>query len=404
MRNTSPAHEPRRSRTVRCLTTTAAAGLLVAALPSGVALAGGHRTWVVAPGDSIQAAVDQAASGDTVRIEAGTYQEAVCVDSKGLTIVGAGRDSTSIVWPDWNTPADLPEVPATPCWEAENASARQGDPATLADDVSGLFFLDPDGPVRVQGLSTRNHPANGIAARDASGFRVYKTAGYGHGRYGVLAAASAHTRISRTIEQGAERAAGSGIAGVGIADSGAAYADVTANDIRGYNLGVFAREARSGVVRHNYLSGNCIGVLLFDDHATEVPDADHNVRTGDWQVYGNESTANDRLCSAGPGGPRGPSGASGVGMAVVDADTVSIRDNTIGDNVPAADPATLGFPTGGLVLVSTSAPDTGTADNVSVRDNGFSGNSLDVAVRGAGNADFRGTTCATSDPAGICAA
>src|SRR4051812_19429180 len=237
MPNTSPAHELRRSRTVRCLTTTAAAGLVLAALPSGVALADGPSTWVVRPGDSIQAAVDQAASGDTIRIEAGTYQEAVCVDGKGLTIVGAGRDSTSIVWPEWNSPADLPEVPSTPCWEAENASARQGDPATLADDVSGLFFLNPDGPVRVRGLSTRNHPADGIAAWGAPGFQVYKTAGYGHGRYGVLAAASAHTRISRTIEQGVERGeVGSGIAGVGIADSGAAYADVTANDIQGYNL------------------------------------------------------------------------------------------------------------------------------------------------------------------------
>jgi hypothetical protein len=408
MRNTSPAHQPRRSRTVRRLTTTAAAaGLLLAALPSGAALADGHRTWVVEPGESIQAAVDRASSGDTVQIEAGTYQEAVCVDGKGLTVVGAGRDSTSIVWPDWSSPADLPEVGATPCWEAENASARQGDPATLADDVSGLFFLDPDGPVRVQGLSTRNHPADGIAAWGATGFRVSKTAGYGHGRYGVLAAASSHTRISRTIEQGVDRgAAGSGIAGVGITDSGAAYADVTANDIRGYNLGVFAREARTGVVRHNYVAGNCIGVLVLDDHATEVPGAERNVRTGDWQVYGNESTANDRVCSAGPAaGPPaagGPSGASGVGMAVVDADTVSISGNTIGDNVPATDPAGLGFPSGGLVLVSTSAPDTGSADGVSVRSNGFSGNAVDVALRGVGNADFRGNTCTTSNPAGIC--
>src|SRR4051794_15624415 len=107
MPNTSPAHQPRRSRTVRGLTTTAAAGLVLAALPSGVALADGpptdapqteshqteshstasHHTWVVAPWDSIQAAVDHAASGDTIRIEAGTYQEAVCVDGKGLTIV-----------------------------------------------------------------------------------------------------------------------------------------------------------------------------------------------------------------------------------------------------------------------------------------------------------------------------
>src|SRR5438105_999672 len=58
-----PAH---RSAKVRGLTITAAAGLLVAALPSGVAAAGGSRTWVVHPGESIQTAVDQAHSGDTI--------------------------------------------------------------------------------------------------------------------------------------------------------------------------------------------------------------------------------------------------------------------------------------------------------------------------------------------------
>ena len=57
-----------------------------------------------------------------------------------------------------------------------------------------------------------------------------------------------------------------------------------ANDVRGYNLGIFARESRSGAIRNNYVSGNCVGILIFDDAATEVPDFSRNVEGGDWQV------------------------------------------------------------------------------------------------------------------------
>jgi len=281
----------RRSAKIRGLTITAAAGLLVAALPSGVAAAGGSRTWVVHPGESIQTAVDQAHSGDTIKIEAGTYQEAVCIDHKGLTIEGAGRDETKIVWPDWKTSADLPEVRSTPCWEAQNKADPESDPNTLRDDVSGLFFLDPDAPVTVSFLSTWNHPANGIAAWGANGFHVYKTKGHGHDRYGILAADSTHTRIIRNIEEGVDRgtpdAPNSGTAGIGSTDSDKAYADIVVNDVEGYNLGIFARESRSGIIRHNYVAGNCVGILVFDDAATEIPDATRNVRGGDWTVRAN---------------------------------------------------------------------------------------------------------------------
>src|SRR3954451_20628350 len=77
---------PRRSRAARALTTTASAALLLAALPAGVAFATSSQTSGVHPGESIQAAVDQPSSGDTIHIEAGTYKEAVCVDHKALNI------------------------------------------------------------------------------------------------------------------------------------------------------------------------------------------------------------------------------------------------------------------------------------------------------------------------------
>jgi hypothetical protein len=338
------------------LTTTAAAGLLLAALPAGVAAAGGHRTWVVHPGESIQAAVDRAGSGDTISIEAGTYREAVCVDGKGLTVVGAGRDRTTIEWPRWRTPADLPDVRPTACWQAEDRADAQSDHGTLADDVSGLFFLYPDSPVEVRGLSTRDHPANGIVAWGADGFRVSKTKGSGHGRFGILAADSRHSQITRNIEEGTDRgtrkAPAGGTAGIAVTDSTEAHGSVTSNDVEGYNIGVLAHEARTGSVVNNYLSGNCVGLMVLDDAATSVPDKSRNVAAGDWQVAGNDVRANDRFCLGGIGEVGEALRVSGTGVALVNADHVDVRDNLIRDNEPSVDPYSLDLPAAGVALIS----------------------------------------------------
>ncbi|MBB3675155.1 right-handed parallel beta-helix repeat-containing protein [Modestobacter versicolor] len=399
--------------------------VLFTALPGTAAWAGGgSRTWVVHPGESIQAAVDRAASGDTIRIEAGTYQEAVCVAGKGLTIDGAGRDATRIVWPEWSTTADLPDVESNACWEAQDDADPQSVPGTLADDVSGIFFLDPDGPVDVSHLSTWHHPANGIAAWGADGFRVYKTKGHGHDRYGVLAADSTHVRIQRNIEEGVDRGTpdqpDSGTAGIGSTDSDEAYADIVANDVQGYNIGVFARESRVGQIRNNYVAGNCVGVLVFDDAATEVPDTSREIEGGDWTIRSNESSANDRFCLAGIGEVEGALRVSGTGVAVVNADHVGIHDNRIRDNRPAVDPATLQFPAAGVALLTLppfndqSGADPGPVTAVQVRGNTITGNSPVDVLRGwpppldaqfppvGADVSVRGNTCTTSIPASIC--
>ena len=423
MHHTSSPGTPGGSRAVRGLTLTAATGLLLAALPAGAAWAGGSRTWVVHPGQSIQSAVDQARSGDTVKILPGTYQEGVCVDHKGLTVVGAGRDVTKIVWPEWKIPADLPEPQATPCWQAQNRADPDSDKSTLRDDVSGLFFLDPDGPVSVKGVSTWNHPADGIAAWGADGFRVTKTKGVGHGGYGILAADSSHSRISRNIETGTDRGTpdrpSSGTAGIGVTDSTKAYAYVASNDVEGYNIGVLAHEARSGGVANNFVSGNCVGLMVLDDAATQVPDATRNVEAGDWQVNGNDLQANDRFCLGGVGETGAQLRVSGTGVAVVNADHVDVRDNLIRDNVPSVDPASLNLPAGGLTLISLppfagpDGKDHGPVEDVQVTGNSFGRNKpVDVLLsspamgphmRDVGpGIDIRANHCANSTPAGLC--
>jgi VCBS repeat-containing protein len=54
----------------------------------------------VLPGMSIQAAIDAAQPGDTIFIEAGTFQEQLTIDGKDITIQGAGQGQTILLSPD----------------------------------------------------------------------------------------------------------------------------------------------------------------------------------------------------------------------------------------------------------------------------------------------------------------
>ena len=362
-----------RRRALRALAVAGAGALLVGAMP-GVASAhgggGGGKTWHVQPGQSIQAAVNQASSGDTIRIAPGTYFEAVCVDRKGLTIQGSGRDRTII---DWNRGTDPGRN--IPCWEAVNAADLEDNDGTVADNVSALFFLNPDKRVTVKDLQTRNHTSNGIAAWGANGFTVTGTKGVGHDRYGILAADSRNIHVVGNVEQGVDRsdtdgdgdsdsAPNAGTAGISVGDSADSHALIAGNRVQGYNLGVFLRESSGGRVDGNRLTGNCIGVLVFDDSGTEIPPTPvRNVEGGDWKISANYSAANNRFCLQ---GREGDQRISGVGMAVVNASNVRVSANVIRDNAPTLPPPpgvvvppgapALTFPSGGLVMLTFPPP------------------------------------------------
>jgi parallel beta-helix repeat protein len=422
MRTTSTART-RRPWGTRGRTVAVAVGLMVTAMPAGTALATGPATVDVHPGESIQAAVDNARSGDTIRIAAGNYREAVCIEGKGLNIVGAGAGKTTISWPDWGQGKPLPHVDANACWQAQEDADQEDDPSTLDDDVSGLFFLYPDSPVSVSGLSTRNHPASGIITWGADGYDVHDTSGVGHERYGVLAAASTNISIQGNAEVGVDRGAPwySGTAGIGLGDSDAANARISGNHVEGYNLGVFVRESRGGQITDNTVTGNCVGILFFDDSATEIPDTTGHVEGGDFRISKNASIANNRYCIAGRDGSQL---VSGVGMSITNADHVKVVDNVIEGNHPVIPEgaAPINYPAGGLSLVSFAPPpgtsppgaeDPGLVEYIKVIGNQFADNQpVDIWVTrpipgtlllGTGpGIVFRNNSCTISDPADIC--
>ena len=86
-----------KSPQLRIVALTFLLAALIAVVPAGAAdlLVGPGQTY-----ETIQAAVDAAASGDAIIIDPGTYPEQVLVDAKDLTITGAGQGLTVIVAPD----------------------------------------------------------------------------------------------------------------------------------------------------------------------------------------------------------------------------------------------------------------------------------------------------------------
>src|SRR3712207_3782315 len=139
-----------------------AAGGIAAAAPQNPP--SGGAVIRVAPGESISAAVDEAAPGDTIQLEAGTYAEAVYAGDKPLTIRGAGQHRTLVVPPE--------EVTATPCWEGEQ-------------DVSAFCWQGPTGPVTVSDLTTQGHAGNGVIGIGMRGVTVKRHTGIEHGEYGL---------------------------------------------------------------------------------------------------------------------------------------------------------------------------------------------------------------------------
>jgi len=395
MRSNSRASKIRRSWGGRLLATAGTVGLLLALAPPGVAVATG-TTWVVKPGQSIQAAADKASSGDTIKIEAGKYYEAVCIEGKGLTIRGAGRDSTIILPP--------PTATANDCWVPGTPEGG------TVENVSALKFLNPDRPVAVTDLQTNGHPEDGIVVWGAKGFTVKHTKGVGHGVYGILATAgSTNIVITDNIEQGATGPIGPvGTAGISVGDSANAKALIANNRSEGLHLGIFARESRTGTISNNTVRGNCIGILVFDDSATRSPVRPPNVIGGNWAVLTNRSVANNGYCIAGRDGSQH---VSGVGMAIVNADKVLVSANTITDNhpviPPGQDPVNF-FPAGMAVLTFPMPPgqpgvDPGPAENVRVVGNIFKNNQpVDIQLFAPGSGDiFTRNLCGTSDPATI---
>ncbi|MFI1095222.1 nitrous oxide reductase family maturation protein NosD [Streptomyces sp. NPDC020917] len=360
----------------------AAVGTALVAAPS----AGAATVHVVAPGQSIQRAVDASRPGDIVQILPGTYQENVLVTVPRLTIRGSGQRNVTLEPAPKVTAQGAPKTGAAPTATTDATAATSCFTAGTGICVAGTEGHRLKG-VHITGLTVTGFATYGIAATQTDGLKVTGVSSHDNGMYGI-----GEQKSVRALFAG-NRAANNGEAGIFLANTtqeeGGALdqrgARVFGNELTGNKMGVVLRRVRDMNVEDNTMSGNCAGMFVIGDENTP--------RGGDLTVRQNVVSANTKYCAATSRLPF----VQGAGIVLTGVENTVVERNTVTGNSGTS------VMSGGVVLFHSlvNVPNTGNT----IRDNTLSGNApADLADRdtaGKGNT-FTGNSCSTSQPAGHC--
>ncbi len=346
---------------IRVTVVAAALGgaVLVAAAP---AQASSSHVHVVKPGQSIQAAVDAAQPGDTIKLKRGTYAGGVLVAKDGLTIRGAGKGTV------------LKPIGTNNCVAA-------GAPP------SGICVTSPThaivSHVTIKNLTVRDFPGFGIVGLGTDRLRVTGVAARDNTEYGITEFQSTRGAFIGNWVTGSVEEAGLYVGDIADAKGTVVKDNYSANN----ELGVLVRHAHDVKITDNTFVGNCVGIALVDDGQAGGQ--------GDTWVVDNVARANNKHCP-GSGPPDNIPEFQGSGILVFGGD-----HNKISDNVVVRNQGSLQF-SGGIVLTFgvTGHP----ASNNKVTDNFLAKNKPADLIDQTGTKTnkFHDNECRTSSPAGLC--
>ncbi|HEY7303851.1 MAG TPA: right-handed parallel beta-helix repeat-containing protein [Bryobacteraceae bacterium] len=345
----------------------------------------------VTPGHSIQNAIDGAATGATICVDAGTYHENLVIAKDGITLKGEGPEKTIL---------EPRAKPAQVCLKIEiepigyESFGVNGICVADVNDEGDILRVVND--VRVTGFTVRNFPGVGIIFAGTNRPRADHNVAANNQSYGITAFTSIHGTFEYNVSYG------SGDAGFYVGNSPNAHFTVQYNTAFADLWGILVRDASIGSVRDNLLRDSCSGLVFLNSGTT----------TGvhDWRASHNIVAHNDKFCSA--EAAELPFSLTGVGILIAGGDHIVVRENRVRENKPGGDPSIIhGVPLAGGIVVVSSADISifpgfygGVAEhniivNNTVRDN----QPFDLVYDrfGSGN-HFIFNTCDTSSPARLC--
>ena len=348
-------------------------------------------TVQVVAGQSIQDAIDGAATGATVCVGPGTYQENLLINKDGITLKGAGPEKTVLEPPA--QPRPFCPVLQIPPIGAENFGLNG---ICVAD-------LDPQGKVlrtvndvRVTGFTVRDFSGVGILFGGTNRARADHNVAASNKSYGITAFISTHGDFEYNTSYG------SGDAGFYVGNSPNAAFRIRYNTAFADLWGILVRDASTGSVTDNLLHDSCSGLVFLN---TGTTNGVHN-----WQASHNIVAHNDEFCSAEEA--ELPFSLTGVGILIGGGDHIVLRANRVLTNQPGGDVSLINrVPlAGGIVVVSTANVSVfpgfygGVAEHNTIFNNAVLDNQpFDLVYDGLGSGNrFVSNTCETSSPAGLC--
>jgi nitrous oxidase accessory protein NosD len=350
-----------RRHKMRLAACAAAAVALVAAAPAQA------KTIAVHHGQSIQAAINGASSGDTIRLAPGVYKQSLLITKSGITLTGRRAVLTN--------PSTAPNIPCNMGGKAVGVCVvGKGDfqKGTVTKRVKN---------VRITHLTLRGFAAEGVFGFGTRNLRVDHSRLSKNGGYGAFSLVSKGTVFSHDV---ASRNAAPGLY---VGDSPGANATIrNSRSTKNLGEGILLRHASGGTVSHNVLSRNCAGLFVL---------ADAPGPAGGFTISKNTFTKNTRACAGDP--QEGEPPVSGVGIGLLGAFNTTVSGNTVKGNAPSGASTV----SGGIVVVS-GPNKTPPKNDVIKSNNADANNPFDLLWDGTGSVSFSKNLCHTSAPAGLC--
>jgi hypothetical protein len=365
--------------------TAATASLLIMAASGsviGTATARAATVIQVAPGQSIQAAVDAAQPGDVIKLAPGTYQASVLIQTNDITIEGSGSGPTGTVI---EPPAQFPDnacgtTNAAFCWRGTvvGSDGPTSFPTSFVDGgrLTGLRIAEGFS-IDVTLAATNGAQVDHIVTLgdDSGGFT-----------YDIVDVVSEHS----VIEGNSLANAGHAAIYVGNYNVPNSETLVEGNVVTNGFYGIAEYDSQGVDITGNNVSDSCSGVMAYND-SLRVPGGD------DINITGNSLTDNNAFCAAEGSFPVD----QGSGVIVVGSSDTTVSRNLVAGNVGTSPLS------GGIVVVSSRPYDSAEEvdeSGVTVTGNALQGNGPDDLKWDGLGSDiaFTGNACATSSPAGLC--
>ena len=346
-------------------------------------------TVQVVAGQSIQDAIDGAATGATVCVGPGTYQENLLINKDGITLKGEGPEKTVLEPPA--QPRPFCAVLEIPPIGGENFGLNG---ICVAD-------LDPQGKVlrtvnnvRVTGFTVRDFSGVGILFGGTNRARADHNVAASNKVYGITAFLSTHGRFEYNTSYGSLDA------GIYVGNSPDADFKVRYNTAFADTWGILVRDASTGSVTDNLVHDSCSGLVFLN---TGTSTGVH-----DWRVSNNIVTHNDKFCPA----EELPFSITGVGILIGGGDHIVLRANRVLSNRPGGEISVInGVPlAGGIVVISTANISVFPGfygdvaeHNIIVKNTVLHNQPFDLVYDGMGTGNhFVSNRCETSLPARLC--